>query len=393
MYNHTIQYGRLDKLKKQSSFPRRHNLRTQILSQPENQLSDEILLETLLSYSIPSGDIQNLVKILIKKYRNFDGVLNADYHDLCKIKGVKENTAALLKLALRIKKNQSVQGTITSIQEIRPDPQQRLYEISPEKNSAPVSGVSEKLRTYKKDSLFFSKALLKDTIQILPTLPDFNNIEALRQYLMEILKYGSSSSRNRYSLYIIRRMFPEGTIDKSLLEFSRKYPKSQVLNDVAFYRFCKAEPIMIQIISDLLLPMTPTGSLQRIHINQYLSERYPTIKGIKDWSIAIVEALNGAQIAQADTKKLSLAVRQPLIQSFAYILHCEYPKPGVYPIESLEKNPYFKAMFWTEASLVPSLYELRNMGLITRVSEIDTIRQFTTKYSPSELVSHLSGCQ
>jgi DNA repair protein RadC len=383
----------MSKVKKKPSLPRRQSLRNQILSHPENQLSDESILETLLSYSIPIGDLQNLVKTLLKKYKNLDGVLNADYHDLCKIKGLKENTAALLKLAAHIKKYQVVQDPKQPIQETRPDAQQRLYEESQEQMPPQVSGVAEKLRTYQKESLFFSKALLKDTIQVLPTLPDFDNLEDLRQYLLDNLKYGSSSRRKRYSLYIIRRMFPDGSIDNSLLEFSRKYPNSQVLNDVAFYRFCKAEPIMIQIISDLLLPMTGAGTLQRIHVTRYLNERYPSIKGIKDWSIAIIEALNGAKIVAADAKKITLTVRQPLIPSFAYILHCEYPKPGVYPIESLEKNPYLKSMFWTEDSLVPSLYELRNMGLITRVSEIDTIRQFTTKYSPSDLVSHLSGVQ
>ena len=380
-------------MKKQPSFPRRQSLRKQILSHPENHLSDETILEILLSYSIPIGDLQNLVKILLKKYENLDGVLNADYHDLCKIKGLKENTAALLKLAAQIKKNHIVPSTKQSLQETPPDPQQRLYEESRELMQRQVFGVAEKLRTYQKESLFFSKALLKDTIQVLPTLPDVNNLEDLRQYLIDNLKYGSLSSRQRFSLYIIRRLFPDGTIDKSLIDFARIFPQGQELNDVVFYRFCKAEPIMIQIISDLLLPMTPTGSLQRIHINRYLSERYPAIKGIKDWSIAIVEALNGAKIAPADTKKLSLTVREPLIESFAYILHSEYPKPGVYPIELLEKNPYCKAMFWTAESLVPSLYELRNIGIIPRVSEIDTVRQFTTKYSPSELVSHLSGVQ
>jgi len=380
-------------MKKKPSFPRRQSLRQHILSHPENQFSDELVLETLLSYSIPIGDLQSLVKVLLKKYKDLDGILNADVNDLCKIKGVKENTAALLKLVAQIKKPPAVQITKPSIPKSRPDPQQLLYEESVEQSPVKISGVSEKLRSYQKESLFFSKALLKDTIQILPTLPDFDNLEDLRQYLLDNLKYGSSSSRKRYSLYIVRRMFPDGSIDKSLLEFARKYPNSQVLNDVAFYRFCKAEPIMTRIISELLLPMIATGSLQRVHINQFLNERYPSIKGIKDWSIAIIEALNGAKIASADAKKITLTVRQPLIPSFAYILHCEYPTPGVYPIESLEKNPFFKAMFWTEESLVPSLYELRNMGIIPRVSEIDTVRQFTTKYSPSELVSHLSGAQ
>jgi DNA repair protein RadC len=380
-------------MEKKSHISRRKLFRTQFFANPESQLSDEIKLEILLSYSIPIGDLDNLVLTLIKKYRDIDGILNADYRELCKIKGIKENTASLIKIVSQIKNPRIEQGSNQSTQQARNDFQRRLYEEAQEQIPDAPPIVAERMERIQKESLFFSKALLKDTIKILPTLPDVDNLEDLRQYLIDNLKYGSSSSRQRYSLYIIKRMFPDGVLDKSLLDFARKFPNSQILSDVVFYRFCKAEPIMIQIISELLLPMSATGSLQRIHINQYLSDRYPSIKGIKEWSIAIVEALNGSKIAPADKKKVYLSVRQPLIQSFAYILHCEYPKPGVYSIESLMKNPYCKAMFWTEESLTPSLYELRNMGIIPRVSEIDTVRQFTTKYSASEIVDYLSGVQ
>jgi len=378
-------------MEKKSSLSRRKTLRAQFIANPESQLSDEILLEILLSYSIPIGDLDNLVSTLMKKYKNIDGMLNAEYHELCKIKGIKENTASLIKIVSQIKNPRREQVSHESNQKARHDPQSRLYEESQEQIPDTPSIVAERMERIQKESLFFSKALLKDTIQVLPTLPDVDNLEDLRQYLIDNLKYGSSSSRQRYSLYIIKRMFPNGALDKSLLDFARKFPDTQILNDVVFYRFCKAEPIMIQIISELLLPMSATGSLQRIHINQYLSRRYPSIKGIKEWAIAIVEALNGSKIAPADKKKVYLSVRQPLIQSFAYILHNEYPKPGVYSIESLLKNPYCKAMFWTEESLTPALYELRNLGIIPRVSEIDTVRQFTTKYSASEIVDYLSG--
>ena len=299
----------------------------------------------------------------------------------------------MIKLIATIKNPRRKKRSSSSAIKIRPDHQRRLYEEAQEEIPDTLPSISERLKKTQKESLFFSKALVRDTIQILPTLPDVENLEELRQYLIDNLKYGSSSSRQRYSLYIIRRMFPDGTLDTSLIDFARKFPNSQALNDVVFYRFCKAEPIMVQIISDLLLPMSPTGSLERAHINRYLSERYPSIKGIKEWSIAIVEALNSAKIAPADKNTLYLSVRQPLDESFAYILHREYPTPGVYSIESLLKNPFCKAMFWTEESLLPALYELRNIGIIPRVSEIDTIRQFTTKYSPSEVVNRLSGVQ
>ena len=55
------------------------------------------------------------------------------------------------------------------------------------------------------------------------------------------------------------------------------------------------------------------------------------------------------------------------------------------PILSSRRGSLLHADF----HLLPSLYELRNQGLISKVSEIDNIRQFTTKWTLDELVEHL----
>lgn len=369
---------------------RRQMLRQQFLVQPSNK-SEEELLELLLSYAIPIGDHQPLAKTLLKKYGTLENVLNAEHEDLCKIKGIKNNTAILLKLVSNLRPSSVPIKKTFPVAQKKPasSGQIQLYNDDEELSGEPSKGVNDRQVEYTRESLFFSKALVKDTIQVIPTLPKEKSVEDLRNYLIENLKYGAESSRRRYSQYILRRMFPSGQVDQYLLDFARKYPQTQILNDIVFYRFCKAEPIMRKIVSELLIPMTSTGSIDRSLITQYLSERYPTIKNINDWSVSIVEALAGARIVSADKKKLTLSFRKPLIQSFAFVLHNEYPSPGVYSLDSIKINLNIKAMMWYSDSMVPMLYELRNQGLITRVSEIDSVRQFTTKYTPESLIAHL----
>jgi len=41
------------------------------------------------------------------------------------------------------------------------------------------------------------------------------------------------------------------------------------------------------------------------------------------------------------------------------------------------------------ASMLSALYELRNRGLITKVTEIDSLRQFTTRLTLDEVVERL----
>lgn len=61
----------------------------------------------------------------------------------------------------------------------------------------------------------------------------------------------------------------------------------------------------------------------------------------------------------------------------------------MYDIKELEENRLIQAMLWNPERLLNALYELRNRGLISKVSEIDNIRQFTTKYKLAEVVERI----
>ena len=75
--------------------------------------------------------------------------------------------------------------------------------------------------------------------------------------------------------------------------------------------------------------------------------------------------------------------------SFVYLLHLEYPEPGMYSFDSLLDGPLHRWLLWEKEWMVKQLYACRQEGLITKVSEIDAMRQFTTKYSLAEAVDHI----
>jgi DNA repair protein RadC len=102
-----------------------------------------------------------------------------------------------------------------------------------------------------------------------------------------------------------------------------------------------------------------------------------------------VDALTAGGIARADRTKISFAYREIPVASFAFVLHSEFPEPGMYDIRKLEVNRMIRAMLWNPERLLHALYELRNQGLISKVSEIDSIRQFTTKYTLAEVVEQI----
>ncbi len=182
----------------------------------------------------------------------------------------------------------------------------------------------------------------------------------------------------------------------SMIVFVRTYASRQEICDVCFYRFCKAEPLMYDVIENLLLPSMSAGQLERSTLRDYLAHRFPAYSSTKDCALAIVETLVAAGIATADRLTIHVIYRDIKIPSFAFILHSEFPEPGMFDIGKLEQNRAIRAMLWKPTALIPALYELRNRKIISKVSEIDTVRQFTTKYAleqASEVLARTGGAR
>jgi len=372
----------------------RERLRKRFLSGDDSSRTDEALLELLLSYSIPQKDVQPLAHNLIIAFGNLPNVLSADVESLCKLDGIKENSAVLLKLVdfirrqLPSQKIESKPGLPIARQVPLFSPQQVVQQpvLTKEKPKAEVTEVLPERRATR----MFSPSALKEAIAILPTLPESESPDKARAFLRSHLHFNSERTRSDYAGYIVKRIFSEGSIDSAMLAFARLYEGRRELRDVCFYRFCKSEPLMADVVVDLLLPAIGVGKISREAIRTFLGERFgPSHRYITKCTQAIVETLTAANLANSEKHSISFAYRDILLPSFAFVIHSEFPEPGMYDISKLERNCAVRAMLWNPDRVLPSLYELRNRGIISKISEIDNIRQFTTRWTLDEVVRQL----
>ena len=368
----------------------RQRLRDRFAIGEESSRSEEALLELLLTYAIPQKDVQPLAKQLLSEYGSLPSLLETSTETLCQSDGVKENSAVLLKLVDWIRQHHGPKRHDKEI--LKPPKQVTLFEtISPDAEQVP-SAVAEPRReklVRRYGTEMFGKAVLKEAIQILPSLPDSESLDEIRSFLRTKLHFSAEQTRQRYANYITRRMFPEGYADRPLRSFAKAFPDAQELRDVCFYRFLQNEPLEVEIIEDLIIPNLGTGRLSRERIRKRLAEKFPEAKSIVDCGKAIVDAFTAGGIAKADRTKISFAYRDIPVASFAFILHSEFPEPGMYDIRKLDENRMIRAMLWNPERLLHALYELRNQGLISKISEIDNIRQFTTKHTLAGVVEQI----
>lgn len=76
----------------------RERLRNKLLSHGGESLADYELLELILMMALPRCDVKPLAKTLLNRFGSFAGVMNATPEELMQIKGIKETTAATLKI-------------------------------------------------------------------------------------------------------------------------------------------------------------------------------------------------------------------------------------------------------------------------------------------------------
>lgn len=392
----------------------RDRLRSRFLAGDEGAHSDERLLELLLTYAIPRRDVEAVADELIRTTGSLEALLAMDYDELCKLRGLGKHSAVLLKLVDLIRTRGDGEGPVPA----RAATGGQLQLLSGVEDATPSEGPPEpaaepptdapgdaadddgpggspkaKRRSVqpRKGTGLFGKSMLKDAIDLLPRLPDTESLDEIVHFLRQNLPYNSEQTRHRNTNYVVRRVFPDGLADSALRRFAVAFTGLQELREACFYRFCRAEPLMYEIIEELLLPALGRGQLPRQALRTYLDQRFPGSRSTQDCTTATLKALTEAQIVSANRKRISFGYRDVLIPSFAFVLHSEFPEPGMYDIGLVERNRATRAMLWQPGRLLPSLYELRNRGIISKVSEIDTVRQFSTKWTLDQVVDHLTA--
>ena len=76
----------------------RQRLRDRFLKGGGKDMPDYEFLELVLMIAIPRRDVKPLAKELIKKFGNFSGVVSAPLDELMEVDGLKENSAAVIKI-------------------------------------------------------------------------------------------------------------------------------------------------------------------------------------------------------------------------------------------------------------------------------------------------------
>ena len=237
------------------------------------------------------------------------------------------------------------------------------------------------LRLYDKD-------LAAEALACLPQASRFTDVEAFRGHLARTLRFNAESTRRRAANYLTGRYFPCGIIHEDLARFAAAAVGRPWLGEVLFYLTCRIEKIVGMVADEVVCPALADGGVTRTRITDYVGGRVPSWSknSVRDVGAAIIRTYERLGVGSPDRTRLNVSLRRGDLASFAYVLHLEFPEPGMFGFEKLMQGPMRRWLLWDQDWIVKQLYACEEAGLLAKISEIDRAKQFTTKFTLDEAV-------
>jgi len=344
----------------------RNRLRRLFINTPA-ELSEAELLELLLGYVIPRKDVAPIADKLIQKFSNLSNVLIAPPEDLSEIEGIGESTLIFLKLINTI---------------ITRDTTEMVFQ--PDLFNVP----KEELFAKKQELHAFGNDEIATSLEHLPAAGGCDNFAAFKTYLNTNLPYNSVETRQRRANYILNRFYPGNELGTPLTVFTQYCKKQEALKPVIFYHMAKAEQLLAKVADDFVYPALPLGKVGRGQLKEYVSSLLSDLGSatLEKAVRSIINSYDLLDVGRVDRDYLKCLLHPGNLEAFGYILAMEYPEPGIYTFESLYAGPAHQWLLWDKEWMRKQLYVLRDMGVLSKVSEIDSIRQFSLELSQRDFL-------
>ncbi|MGP0062462.1 MAG: hypothetical protein ACLQGP_02510 [Isosphaeraceae bacterium] len=235
----------------------------------------------------------------------------------------------------------------------------------------------------------YDKDLVEHALSHIPAAINFHTIDDYRNDLIHKIRFNSEATRRRAANYLIGRYFPGETLHKDLTAFAARTAGKRALSDALFYLTCRMEPIVSSVAEQVVFPSLPEGGVTRSRVLEFVQAAFPGSKSVSDMTQAIVRTYERFGIGAATRARLNVSLREGSLVAFGYVLHLEFSESGMYTFERLFNGPMHRWLLWDQQWMVRQLYALREAGILSKVSEIDRMRQFTTRYTLDDAVRHL----
>lgn len=230
-------------------------------------------------------------------------------------------------------------------------------------------------------------------LQAIRDSEQFDSFDAFAAYLKQGVRLNSEITRARYANLLVKRLFPEKSLDGLNPRVWKMYHDESLLNELARFTTLEAEPVIAKFIVQHLLSMSPGDLLDTATLRDYISATYGAFK--RDSFSRLQQALQHMGfVARTKNNFVVREIPRPT-NSFLILLHARFaPTPRIVRVENILATPENAvAPFWkllgvrSEKTVREILRDAEAVGLVAKYATVDQLEQITTKYSFDEYLN------
>lgn len=248
--------------------------------------------------------------------------------------------------------------------------------------SRPVSAPAR--RTY------FNNPLIGESLRHLPEAVNHPTSVAFRNFLIEHLHHNSQGTRARFAQYISQRYSRDGAMNLDLARAIARWGEERTGREILYFELLQATPILSETAALWLAEQPPSGA-PRSALLEFVARRLLG-KSAGQVAKAMVQAFRECGKLTSPKPAVYLPVwSAPPIEAFLYVLARLYPERTMVRLDLFLGEPILRALLWPRPAVEGLLAAACSAGHLSRISELDQVRQFTLDGTGAERMNRLLG--
>ena len=236
---------------------------------------------------------------------------------------------------------------------------------------------------------FLHDHMWSDSILAIKLSCKFSDFEAFYEKLIEKLPQTSAETRKRGAGTIVRRFFPERTLNQPTGLTWRTYKDDSLIQHLMRYQFLVSEPVIADFAKLQVLNREPGDRLEFGELaDSFLQETYGEVKPKLRQRLSA--ALQATGLVTRSQQVMYVRELPDLERAFGVLLHVLFaPQPTTIAVQDILNHVFWRYLGLREPSdVVKLLRYLEAKKIIVKYVRADQREQVTTAYSADEILNH-----
>ncbi|MCT7953087.1 hypothetical protein NG798_25140 [Ancylothrix sp. C2] len=236
---------------------------------------------------------------------------------------------------------------------------------------------------------FLHDHMWSDSILAIKLSCTFSDFEAFYDKLIEKLPQTSEETRKRGAGTIVRRFFPERTLNQPTRLTWLTYKDESLLQHLMRYQFLVSEPVIADFAKLQVLNREPGDRLEFGELaDSFVQETYGEVKPKLRQRLSA--ALQATGLVTRSQQVMYVRELPDLKRAFGVLLHVLFaPQPTTIAVQDILNHVFWRYLGLRDPTdVVKVLRYLEAKKIIVKYVRADQLEQVTTAYSADEILNY-----